>query len=353
VAKYLEWGGYNYNDTWGFDTARPGWPMPIHQLLLANNVTAFFHGHDHIYARQELDGMLYQEGPQPSARNAAIGNRSTVYNYKQGTVLDGVGYIRVRVSPTEVKTEFVRTWLPAGETGGRKNGEVADSKTIAARRTGLKAVSAASYAGGSVAPESIVAAYGDGLANAAVSVKDSAGVERKAQVLGTAATQVNFVVPAGTAMGRAQMTAASATGDLLVDTVAPGLFSANADGKGVAAAAAAHIKSDGSQSSEFVFRCGASAGSCTAVPIDLGAATEQVYLSFYGTGIRNRTRLEEVTATIGGEKAEVSYAGPQTAFVGLDQINLKVPRTLAGRGEVAVVVTVSVRAANTVTISIR
>jgi uncharacterized protein (TIGR03437 family) len=353
VAKYLEWGGYNLDNTWGFDAARPGWPMPIHQLLVANNVTAFFHGHDHIYARQELDGILYQEGPQPSARNAAVGNRSDVYNYKAGTVLDGVGYVRVRVSPTEVKTEFVRTWLPAGETGGRKNAEVADSKTIAARKTGLRSISAASYAGGTVAAESIVAAYGEGLANAAVSVKDSAGVDRKAQVLAAAATQVNFVVPAGTAVGRAQLTAAAATGDLLVDSVAPGLFSANADGKGVAAAAALHVKADGTQSSEPVFRCGTASGSCTATPIDLGAASEQVYLTLYGTGIRNRVRLEEVTATIGGEKAEVSYAGPQTAFVGLDQVNLKIPRTLAGRGEVPIVLTVSGRTANTLTINIR
>ncbi|MBL8173191.1 MAG: metallophosphoesterase [Bryobacterales bacterium] len=133
VAKYLEWGGHNLDDTWGFDVARPGWPMPIHQLLVANNVTAFFHGHDHIYARQELDGILYQEGPQPSARNANLGNRPAIYNYRNGTVLDGVGHVRVHVSPAEVRTEFVRTWLPAAETGVRKNGEIADAHRIPVR----------------------------------------------------------------------------------------------------------------------------------------------------------------------------------------------------------------------------
>lgn len=49
-------------------------------------------------------------------------------------MLDGVGHIRIRVSPSEVRTEFVRTRLPAGETNGRKNGEVADTKDNRRRR---------------------------------------------------------------------------------------------------------------------------------------------------------------------------------------------------------------------------
>src|SRR6185369_10397342 len=36
VAKYLEWGGYNLDGTWGFDVYRPEMPLPIHQLLVAN-----------------------------------------------------------------------------------------------------------------------------------------------------------------------------------------------------------------------------------------------------------------------------------------------------------------------------
>lgn len=135
VAKYLEWGGSNLDDTWGFDEARPGWAMPIHQLLVANHVTAFFHGHDHICVRQELDGILYQEGPQPSARNPRVGSRAETYGYTHGVILDGAGFIRVRVSPTEVRTEFVRTWTSAQETDGQMNGEVADTHVITARST--------------------------------------------------------------------------------------------------------------------------------------------------------------------------------------------------------------------------
>jgi uncharacterized protein (TIGR03437 family) len=327
--------------------------MPIHQLLVANNVTAFFHGHDHIYVRQELDGILYQEGPQPSARNASVGNRAATYNYTHGTVVDGVGYIRVRVSPSEVRTEFIRTWTPVAETGGRKNGEVADSHTIQARRTNLKLVSAASYTGGTVAPESIVAGYGEALAGGPVMVRDSAGTERKAEVLAFAPAKVNFVVPPGTAPGRASVSVAAAVGDILVEPVAPGLFSANADGKGVAAAVATHVRSDGSQTTEFVFRCGTAPGSCVTAAIDLGPATEEVYLSVYGTGIRNRAALEDVAASIGGERVEVLYAGPQQGFAGVDQVNLRIPRSLAGRGEVQVSLAVAGMSANTLTVNIR
>lgn len=341
TAKYLEWGGVNMDDSWGFEKARPGWPMPIHQLLVANNVTAFFHGHDHLYAKQELDGVVYQEGPQPSARNFNLGTRGIDYSYTNGTVLGGTGYIRVTVSPTEIKSEYIQTWLPAQETAARKNGMVGDTWTVKARTTNVRAISAASYTGGTVAPESIVAVYGTGLGNT-VMVKDSAGVERKAEVLAAAETQVNFVIPAGTKPGRAQLTIGSSVGDVLVDGVAPGLFSASADGKGTAAAVVLRVKSDGSQSTQLA----------TSV-IDLGPATDELYLSLYGTGLRLRPSLEAVSATIGGQRADVLYAGPQPAFAGLDQVNLRIPRTLAGRGEVPVVLSVDGHIANTVTVNIR
>jgi uncharacterized protein (TIGR03437 family) len=80
---------------------------------------------------------------------------------------------------------------------------------------------------------------------------------------------------------------------------------------------------------------------------------DQVFLIGYGTGIRYRSSLSAVTATIGGTNADVSFAGAQPAFVGLDQLNLAVPRSLAGRGAVDVVVRVDGKTANTVTINIK
>ena len=350
AARYLEWGGRNLDGAWGFDKARPGWPMPIHQLLVANNVTAFFHGHDHLYAKQDLDGIVYQEGPQPSAKNFTLGTRGTDYGYTHGTVLGGVGYLRVKVSPDGVKVDYVETWLPAAESAARKNRMVADSYTIAPRRTTMKVVSAASYAGGSVAPDSIAAAFGESLQGASVTVKDSAGAARAAKVLATSPSQANFVVPAATAEGLAQVTAGAASGDMLVQTVAPGLFSANGDGKGVAAAVALIVTAGGRQSTTFVFDPNAALGSRRPVPIDVSQPGSQVYLMLFGTGMRNYT--QRATATVGG--IEVGIAGPaiQPEFPGLDQVNLgPLPASLAGRGEVDIALSVDGMTANTLTVS--
>jgi uncharacterized protein (TIGR03437 family) len=230
---------------------------------------------------------------------------------------------------------------------------------VARSAPALSMVSGASYFGASIAPGSIVSAFGSGLAGGAVTVKDSKGTESAAQVLFSSATQINFVVPAATATGQATVIVSTAGvissgAKVLVESVVPGLFSANADGKGVASAVATHVKADGSQTSELVFACRTAAGSCTAVPIDLGPATETVYLSLYGTGIRNRSALADVTVSIGGERADVSYADTQPVFAGLDQVNVgPLPRTLAGKGEVSVVLKVDGRTANTVTVNIK
>lgn len=353
TAKYLEWGGYNLDNTWGFDRARPGWPMPIHQLLVANHVTAFFHGHDHLYAKQDLDGVIYQEGPQPSARNFNLGTRATDYQYTHGTVLGGTGYIRVTVSPNEVKSEYVQTWLPSQENATRRNAMVADTWTATARASDLKVVSAASYLGGAVAPASLVSAFGSSLPNRPAAIRDSTGTERLAELLAASAGQVNLQIPAATALGAARLTSGSAAGDVSVLNVMPGLFAANATGQGPAAAMVVHVKADGTQTSEPTFRCGSTPGSCTTSPIDLGPATEQVFLSLYGTGVRNVSTLSDVIVTVGGERAEVFYAGAQPSFTGLDQINVRIPRTLLGRGEIPVVVTAEGKVSNPVAINIQ
>lgn len=134
AAKYLEWGGYNLDGTYGFDQARPGWGKPIHQLLVENKATIFFHGHDHTYAKQDLDGIVYQAGPQPSASSTGLGNRGKEYNYVNGTVLGAVGYIRVTVSPDQVKADYVQTWTPKTATANQKNGMVGDTYTIKATK---------------------------------------------------------------------------------------------------------------------------------------------------------------------------------------------------------------------------
>src|SRR5262249_4142781 len=88
-------------------------------------------------------------------------------------------------------------------------------------------------------------------------------------------------------------------------------------------------------------------------PIDLGPETDQVFLVLFGSGFRFRKDLSEVSASIGGIKAEVLYAGLQESLVGVDQTNIRLPRDLKGRGEVDVMVTVEGKSANTLRIAVK
>jgi len=133
AASFFEWGGKNQDGTMGFVQKRPGWSMPIHQLLVKYGVTAVFHGHDHLYAKQALDGVVYQEVPQPSAVNSSSGpNLATAYHYATGTILSSPGHLRVTVAPNRVTVEYVRAWLSKSETAQRKNGQVDDTWSVGA-----------------------------------------------------------------------------------------------------------------------------------------------------------------------------------------------------------------------------
>jgi uncharacterized protein (TIGR03437 family) len=239
---------------------------------------------------------------------------------------------------------------------------VDDKRTCAVTAPSMRIVSAASFVGPGIAPESIATVFGDqlspataeatalplptSLAGVTLTVTDSRGIERPAPLFYISPAQVNFAVPAGTAAGSATVrifngTVLRSSARAQVDAVTPAVFTRNASGSGLAAALAIRVGADG-----------------RAVPLDIaaldfGGAGDTVYLSLYGTGIRNRSALTAVSATIGGLNATVQYAGAQGQFVGLDQVNLIVPREIAGRGDVDVVLTVDARAANTVRIVAR
>jgi hypothetical protein len=114
VANLYEWGGQNLDGSYEFDAQRPGWGVPIHQLLVANHVTAVFHGHDHLFVKQELDGIIYQEVPQPSAARADNTNSAAEYGYVNGDAIAGAGHVRVTVTPKQVTVDFVRADVGQG-----------------------------------------------------------------------------------------------------------------------------------------------------------------------------------------------------------------------------------------------
>lgn len=132
AAPYFEWGGRNADGSPGFAARRPGWDLPLHALLVRHRVSVVFHGHDHLYARQELDGIVYQEVPQPSAKNFSSGaSLARDYHYDSGTVASSSGHLRVTVGPDGVTTEYVRAWLPTQENAQRRNGQVEQRWSLA------------------------------------------------------------------------------------------------------------------------------------------------------------------------------------------------------------------------------
>jgi hypothetical protein len=170
VASYFEWGGDNWDGTWGWDSHRSvadGWTTPIHQLLDQYNVTILFHGHDHFYAEQILDGIVYQEVPMPAAIDGYTGfmNEQTSAQYESqypdpSDILyyDGAvkypdsGYLRVTVAPVGVTVEYVRM-----------NGDITTSYTVQAPVQTYALTTAVSPEGsGTISPAAGVHAFNAG-----------------------------------------------------------------------------------------------------------------------------------------------------------------------------------------------
>ncbi len=223
-----------------------------------------------------------------------------------------------------------------------------------------------------VAPESIASIFGPNLASTTqsatiqpfpatlagttVTVQDSAGVQRGAHLIYVSEGQINFVVPEGTASGAAAFTISNANtliAEGTVQNVAPALFSLDGSGTGLAAATAIQVQAANPQlqSPVPVFQCSAGFG-CVATPINLGVDTP-VYLSLYGTGIRDRSSLSGVAVTVNGISVPVLYAGPQPQTEGLDQVNVLLTLNLRSSGLSNVVLSVDGQTANTVTIDIQ
>jgi uncharacterized protein (TIGR03437 family) len=225
-----------------------------------------------------------------------------------------------------------------------------------------------------LASEAVVAAFGQNLATqlavadtlplptslagTTVKVRDSSGEERMASLFFVSPTQINYQIPWGLAGGGATVTITAgdgqvSTGTINIAAVAPGLFSAAASGQGVAAAVVLRVKAGGAQSYEPVAQYDASQNRFVALPIDLCEVSDQVFLLLFGTGFRNRRDPGAVTVKLDGMETEVLFAGPQGEFAGLDQLNLRIPRRLAGRGEVNVTLNVDGHEANPVKIHVK
>jgi len=185
-----------------------------------------------------------------------------------------------------------------------------------------------------------------------VTVTDSAGAARLASLFYVSPLQVNFEIPAGTAVGTASVSIQSQSGTaqtatIQIGNVSPGLFELN--GAGLVAAWVLPVISGAQQPLQPVYQI--ASGAVVPLPINLGLSTNQVYLEMYGTGIRNASN---VTATVGSFSVPVLYAGAAPGFAGEDQVNIgPLPQALAGAGSVNIVLTADGQAANTVNVTIQ
>jgi len=219
-------------------------------------------------------------------------------------------------------------------------------------------------ANSTVAADMIVSAFGPDLANQTVvaynwpaslgnttaTLLDSSNTSLPVQLYSVAPTQVNYLVPGNAATGPATLTITSGdrtitTGIVMVAPVAPGLYTSFANGQGPASAIAVCAGTcsgwtnslGNGQFWQYTFVQGCSSGTCTA-PISWGA-NDTLVIELYGSGVRHAAQLSDITAAIGGVNLPVQYAGAQGTDLGLDQINVLIPQSLNGAGQVSLTVT--------------
>ncbi len=187
------------------------------------------------------------------------------------------------------------------------------------------------------------------LAGVSIKIADAAGAERQAPLLSIGSPEVRFLIPSGTANGPATATVTTSDktvwlGRMNIQPVLPQLF---ANPIGIGPAAVVVRLRDGVRTEEpvagYVDDCGPF---LSLLPIDLGPDTDQVFLTLYGTGLRNRSSLANVSVKIGGIDVQVQYAGPQGEYAGMDQVNVRLPRSPAGHDQARVDLTVDGQVAN-------
>jgi len=92
-----------------------------------------FHGHDHLYAQQEKDGVIYQLVPQPGHSRFDNIRSAEEYGYKSGVIQGASGMLRISVTPEKALVEYVRAYPDSAENDSRKTGAVTHRYTVAPR----------------------------------------------------------------------------------------------------------------------------------------------------------------------------------------------------------------------------
>ncbi len=169
-------------------------------------------------------------------------------------------------------------------------------------------------------------------------------------------TEIRFQVPRKAAKGLVLVTvnrkgSVSEPLAIGITNVAPGLFSANGDGRGVAAATAVRVARTGTETPVQVSRFDTVLQSHVAVPIDVTGDMNPIYLTLFGTGFRGG--IGPPTATIAGQPVALESSGPASGFHGVDELVVgPIPRSIQGQS-LDIVVSVDARVSNAVTIAVK
>lgn len=198
------------------------------------------------------------------------------------------------------------------------------------------------------------------LANRRVLVTDSVGTQRPAKLYFVSREQINYVMPEGLSEGPAVIRLVSGTNEVIkvglteIRKTAPAIFTANANGRGAPAGLLVRVKPGNVQSWESLSILNPATNRYDPLPIDLGPPEQFLVLALFGTGWRQTQALSDVFVSVGGVTCPVEYVGKQPTYDGVDQINVRLPRDLIGRGEAQVVVgVVGGGYANTVTLNFK
>lgn len=167
-----------------------------------------------------------------------------------------------------------------------------------------------------------------------------------AELFFTSTGQINYVIPPATPVGARTVVVTNSNGttvngSVTVNATAPGLFSAKATGSGTAAA----LTTFDGITYQTVFD-----GSGNEVSVAAGTTANPNFLILYATSVRNAAATnpndgngvaESCKVTIQGVPCIVDYAGPAPGFVGLDQLNVRIPPELSGFGSLNVQLTIT------------
>ncbi len=190
-----------------------------------------------------------------------------------------------------------------------------------------------------------------------VTLVDSIGTQRVCAVQSISLQQAICLVDPATKPGLAVVSVTSGgrpagTGFVQVAQVAPGLFSADASGSGLALGIAISKSGNATFTAPLaVFNSAANVW--LAQPINLAAATDGVTIELRATGLSGRSANGFVVAQIAGIDVPVIGITPHPTDAGVDLVQIgPLPQSLAGLGLVDVMLAVDGVSANPVSIYI-